>query len=51
MWEDFAASIVVKPFKWAGHGGILIDVKFNDLVAKAVYDSGYVSVAISKYFI
>lgn len=30
--------MVVNPFKWAGQGAILLDVKVNNVVAKAVYN-------------
>lgn len=36
--EAFATNTVINPFKWVVQVMILLDVKVNNLVAKAVYD-------------
>lgn len=38
--KAFVANMVVKPFKWAGKGVILLELKVNKVVAKAVYNPG-----------
>lgn len=51
MLEAFAAYFLVKSFKWATQGVILLDVEFNNLVAMAVYNPGCAGIAFSKYLI
>lgn len=49
--EAFAANMFVRKFKWAFQGVILLDVKVNNVVAKAVYDLGCANVASAQYFV
>lgn len=49
--EAFASNMVVKPFKWAGLGVIILDFKVNNLVAKAVCILGCAGVVLSQYFV
>lgn len=49
--EAFAASVVFRPFLWYSQGVILLDLKVNNIPAKAVYDPGCAGVAVSWYFV
>lgn len=43
--------MVFNPFKWAGQGVVLLDVKVNVLMAKVVNDPGCAVVVITQYFL
>lgn len=49
--EVFADNMVVKPFKWAGHWVIFLDVKGHNVEAKAKCNPGCAGVALSQYFV
>lgn len=49
--EAFAAYLMVKPFKWAAYGVILLDFKVDNVVSKTFYDPGCAGIAVSKYLV
>lgn len=50
LLKAFSANTVLKPFKWAGQGVILLDIKTNNVVAKAMYDPRCAGVNLSQHF-
>lgn len=46
--KSFAVNVLVKPFLWSSQGVILLDVKVDNIPAKAVYNHGCAGVAGSQ---
>lgn len=49
--EAFAFYVLVKPFKWAAQGVILLDNKVNNVLEKRVYGPGCAGIAVPQYLV